>query len=215
MSNLDEESFEQKSELSEVDENSGVSDESSDVDNEDLLSEFNKENKLKNLSFEEGIDYTDVSNIKKPTLAEELELDLDDDDEEEEEEEGYLKKFDKELRKNYLVDFHPEILSHNNIEIQTLSEVIRDPKSGIIIDDLHKTIPFMTKYEKTRILGIRAKQIDSGSKPFIRNSKPTLIDGYAIAQKELENKLIPFIIRRPLPNGGSEFWKIKDLQMIH
>ena len=215
MSNLDEESFEQKSELSEVDENSGVSDESSDVDNEDLLSEFNKENKLKNLSFEEGIDYTDVSNIKKPTLAEELELDLDDDDEEEEEEEGYLKKFDKELRKNYLVDFHPEILSHNNIEIQTLSEVIRDPKSGIIIDDLHKTIPFMTKYEKTRILGIRAKQIDSGSKPFIRNSNPTLIDGYAIAQKELENKLIPFINRRPLHNGGSEFWKIKDLQMIH
>ena len=49
MSNLDEESFEQKSELSEVDENSGVSDESSDVDNEDLLSEFNNENKLKNL----------------------------------------------------------------------------------------------------------------------------------------------------------------------
>lgn len=214
MSNLDEESFEQKSELSEVDENSGVSDELSDVDDEELLSEFNNENKLKKKSLED-IDYEDVSNFNKPSIAEELELDLDDDDEEEEEEEGYLKKFDKELRKNYLVDFHPEILSHNNIEIQTLSEVIRDPKSGIIIDDLHKTIPFMTKYEKTRILGIRAKQIDSGSKPFIRNSNPTLIDGYAIAQKELENKLIPFIIRRPLPNGGSEFWKIKDLQMIH
>ena len=214
MSNLDEESFEQKSELSEVDETSGVSDELSDVDDEELLSEFNKENKLKKKSLED-IDYEDVSNFNKPSIAEELELDLDDDDEEEEEEEGYLKKFDKELRKNYLVDFHPEILSHNNIEIQTLSEVIRDPKSGIIIDDLHKTIPFMTKYEKTRILGIRAKQIDSGSKPFIRNSNPTLIDGYAIAQKELENKLIPFIIRRPLPNGGSEFWKIKDLQMIH
>jgi DNA-directed RNA polymerase I, II, and III subunit RPABC2 len=211
MSNLDEESFEQKSE---VDENSGVSDELSDVDDEELLSEFNNENKLKKKSLED-IDYEDVSNFNKPSIAEELELDLDDDDEEEEEEEGYLKKFDKELRKNYLVDFHPEILSHNNIEIQTLSEVIRDPKSGIIIDDLHKTIPFMTKYEKTRILGIRAKQIDSGSKPFIRNSNPTLIDGYAIAQKELENKLIPFIIRRPLPNGGSEFWKIKDLQMIH
>jgi DNA-directed RNA polymerase I, II, and III subunit RPABC2 len=211
MSNLDEESFEQKSE---VDENSGVSDELSDVDDEVLLSEFNNENKLKKKSLED-IDYEDVSNFNKPSIAEELELDLDDDDEEEEEEEGYLKKFDKELRKNYLVDFHPEILSHNNIEIQTLSEVIRDPKSGIIIDDLHKTIPFMTKYEKTRILGIRAKQIDSGSKPFIRNSNPTLIDGYAIAQKELENKLIPFIIRRPLPNGGSEFWKIKDLQMIH
>ena len=214
MSNLDEESFEQKSELSELDENSGVSDELSDVDDEELLSEFNNENKLKKKSLED-IDYEDVSNFNKPSIAEELELDLDDDDEEEEEEEGYLKKFDKELRKNYLVDFHPEILSHNNIEIQTLSEVIRDPKSGIIIDDLHKTIPFMTKYEKTRILGIRAKQIDSGSKPFIRNSNPTLIDGYAIAQKELENKLIPFIIRRPLPNGGSEFWKIKDLQMIH
>ena len=43
MSNLDEESFEQKSE---VDENSGVSDELSDVDDEELLSEFNNENKF-------------------------------------------------------------------------------------------------------------------------------------------------------------------------
>jgi DNA-directed RNA polymerase subunit K/omega len=40
------------------------------------------------------------------------------------------------------------------------------------------------------------------------------MDGYVIAQKELEDKKIPFIIRRPLPNGGSEFWRLNDLQII-
>ena len=31
---------------------------------------------------------------------------------------------------------------------------------------------------------------------------------------ELKLKRIPFIIRRPLPNGGSEYWKIQDLENI-
>jgi len=41
-----------------------------------------------------------------------------------------------------------------------------------------------------------------------------VIDGYLIAKLELEEKLIPIIIRRPLPNGKSEYWKIKDLEII-
>ena len=62
---------------------------------------------------------------------------------------------------------------------------------------------------------MRAKQIDNGAKPFIDAAKRKLIDGYVIAQKELELKRLPFIIRRPLPNGGSEFWKLADLQIIN
>ena len=41
-----------------------------------------------------------------------------------------------------------------------------------------------------------------------------IIDGYLIATKELEEKKIPFIIRRPMPSGGSEYWHLKDLEVI-
>ena len=32
--------------------------------------------------------------------------------------------------------------------------------------------------------------------------------------KENVQKKIPFIIRRPIPNGGSEYWKVNDLKNI-
>ena len=41
-----------------------------------------------------------------------------------------------------------------------------------------------------------------------------MIDGYLIALKELEQKKIPFIIQRPLPNGGCEYWRLTDLEII-
>jgi DNA-directed RNA polymerase I, II, and III subunit RPABC2 len=71
----------------------------------------------------------------------------------------------------------------------------------------------LTKYEKTRIIGIRTKQINEGAKPYL-DVNPTIIDGYIIAQLELEHKKLPFIIRRPIPNGGSELWKLQDLEII-
>jgi DNA-directed RNA polymerase I, II, and III subunit RPABC2 len=123
-----------------------------------------------------------------------------------------FKKFDRELRNDYLVNFHPESLIQNYDEIYNLARVVRDT-NGNIIDELHKTLPFLTKYEKTRILGQRAKQINDGATPFVKVPEG-VIDGYLIAIKELEEKKIPFIIRRPLPNRGSEYWHLEDLQII-
>jgi DNA-directed RNA polymerase I, II, and III subunit RPABC2 len=128
------------------------------------------------------------------------------------EDENYLQKFSSEINKNYVMEFHPECMNHNYDEITALSKVTRD-EFNIIIDPLHKTIPFLTKYEKTRILGQRAKQIECGAKPLVRVPE-NIIDGYIIAELELQQKKIPFIIRRPLPNGGSEYWNLKDLEMI-
>lgn len=133
---------------------------------------------------------------------------MDDNDDDE----SKLKKFDKELREDYLVKFHPESLIQNYDEIYNLARVVRDP-NGVIVDNLHKTLPMLTKYEKTRILGQRAKQINNGATPFIKVPEG-IIDGYLIALKELEEKKIPFIIRRPLPNRGSEYWHIEDLEII-
>lgn len=126
--------------------------------------------------------------------------------------EVYLQKFDNEINNNYLLNFHPESAVHNYDEILVMTRVTRD-KTGIIIDPLHKTIPYLTKYEKARVLGQRAKQINSGASVFVKVPEK-VIDGYLIAELELIEKRIPFIIRRPLPNGGSEYWSIRDLENI-
>jgi DNA-directed RNA polymerase I, II, and III subunit RPABC2 len=146
---------------------------------------------------------------KKPKNKADLD---DDDDDDDPMGEVYLKKFDKEINDNYLVNIHPESVSLNYDEILAMTKIVRD-KNGIIIDDLHKTIPYLTKYEKARILGQRAKQINSGATAFVKVPEK-VIDGYIIAELELQEKRVPFIIRRPLPNGGSEYWKVSDLENI-
>jgi len=137
---------------------------------------------------------------------------IDEEDDEDPSGEVYLQKFDKEINDNYLVNFHPESAVHNYDEILAMTKVVRD-KFGIIVDDLHKTIPYLTKYEKARVLGLRAKQINSGASVFVKVPEK-VIDGYLIAELELLEKRIPFIIRRPMPNGGSEYWSIKELENI-
>ena len=44
--------------------------------------------------------------------------------------------------------------------------------------------------------------------------EPNVLDGYLIALKEFEEKRIPFIVKRPLPNGSCEYWKLQDLEII-
>jgi DNA-directed RNA polymerase I, II, and III subunit RPABC2 len=117
------------------------------------------------------------------------------------------------VNRNYIVDFHPECLNHNSDEVSKLSKVIRD-ESNIIIDPLHRTIPYLTKYEKARVLGQRAKQIETGAKPLVKVPE-NIIDSYVIAELELREKKIPFIIKRPIPGGAFEYWNLKDLENIH
>jgi DNA-directed RNA polymerase I, II, and III subunit RPABC2 len=148
----------------------------------------------------------------KPKKITQVILADDDDDEDDEYEENYLQKFDNEVNRNYIVDFHPECLNHNNDEVSKLSKVIRD-EDNIIIDPLHRTIPYLTKYEKARILGQRAKQIETGAKPFVKVPE-NIIDSYVIAELELREKKIPFIIKRPIPGGAFEYWNLKDLENI-
>ena len=135
------------------------------------------------------------------------------DEDDDDEDEDYLQKFDRDIKKNYIVDYHPECMIHNYEEISALTKVIRD-KDNVIIDPLHKTIPYLTKYERARVLGQRAKQINLGARPFVKVPE-NIIDGNLVAEMELAQKRIPFIIRRPLPgNSGSEYWNLKDLEII-
>jgi DNA-directed RNA polymerase I, II, and III subunit RPABC2 len=139
-------------------------------------------------------------------------LNFDEDDDDDDDNETYLQKFDSEITKNYINDFHPECFTHNYDEIVKLATVVRN-NDNIVIDPNHKTIPFLTKYEKARILGQRAKQIETGAKPFVKVPE-NIIDGYIIAELELREKKIPFIIKRPLPSGACEYWNIRDLEIV-
>lgn len=137
--------------------------------------------------------------------------DDDDDDNDDEDEDEYFRKFDESLKTNVIQQYHPDILQHNYEEVEAMTTITY--KNGIIDDPLHRTLPFLTKYEKARVLGERARQLNTGAKPFVATNEG-VIDGYLIALKELEEKKIPFIIRRPLPSGAFEYWKLKDLEML-
>ena len=147
---------------------------------------------------------------KKPKKV--VQIELDQEEEDDDYDDSYLKKFDSEITKNYIHEFHPECLIHNYDEIAKLTVVVRD-SNNIIVDSLHKTIPFLTKYERARILGQRAKQIETGAKPFV-NVPENVIDSHIIAELELKEKRIPFIIKRPIPGGACEYWNVKDLEVI-
>jgi len=197
-------------------ENVPDSDEEDDEDDENKVvdsdEEVEDENDVESVNEEEQNvpvpKKSSSSIVKPPVFVEEDE----DSDEDMDEDDHYLQKFDAEINKNYLVDFHPECTSHNYEEIAALSVVTRD-KYNNIIDDLHKTLPYLTKYEKSRIIGQRAKQINSGAKTFVKVPE-NMIDGYLIAEMELIQKRVPFIIRRPIFGGGSEYWSVKDLENI-
>ncbi|CAG8485850.1 2718_t:CDS:2 [Ambispora leptoticha] len=71
------------------------------------------------------------------------------------------------------------------------------------------TTPYMTKYERARILGTRALQISMNAPILIDRGNET--DPLAIARKELREKKIPLMVRRYLPDGSYEDWHVKDL----
>ena len=132
------------------------------------------------------------------------------DDEDEEPEEQFQKLM---VTPDYIQEEHPETLGVNHEEVASLSKITYN-EHGIIDDPLHKSSPFLTKYELTRVLGARAAQIDNGAKPFVVVGE-VVLDGYTIAKEELRLKKIPFIIRRPMPNGKFEIWKLKDLENLY
>jgi DNA-directed RNA polymerase subunit K/omega len=176
----------------------------SDVDQDDLSDGENNEEKEK----DNGKSKIVVEAKKKKPVI----INYDDDDDDSDDDVNYLQKFDLDINTNYVSDYHPECQVPNFDEISKLALVVRD-EYNTIIDPLHRTIPYLTKYEKARILGQRAKQIESGSEPFI-NIPESVIDGHIIAELELQQKRIPFIIRRPIPDGSFEYWHVRDLENI-
>ncbi len=116
-----------------------------------------------------------------------------------------------ELKKLY--QQHPEcILDYVESVIPKLNLQVIPPDSENV-DPNHRTYPFLTNYEKTKIIGLRANQISQGSKPFVQVPE-YMSDVRDIARLELEQKRLPFIVKRPLPNGKFEYWRLTDLMLL-
>jgi len=113
---------------------------------------------------------------------------------------------------NLLDKYHPEIKQLNNNELHAKTFIKRN-KDGVIEDTNHQTVPIMTRYERAKIIGLRSTQINAGADILI-DIPDNIIDGITIARMELKEKKIPFIVRRPLPNGKSEYWDINDLEIL-
>ena len=77
-----------------------------------------------------------------------------------------------------------------------------------------QTTPFLTKYEKARIIGARALQISKNAPILIPSENlGGETDPIIIAEMELREGKIPFIIRRYLPDGSYEDWPVKELKL--
>jgi len=139
----------------------------------------------------------------------EISLSSDDEDDSDNEEKDIIENY---IERDIFKRYHPTITQINNQELQLLIKIKRNER-GLIDDENHTTIPILTRYERSKIIGLRAKQINSGSELFI-DAPANIIDGITLAEMELKEKKIPFIIRRPLPDGKNEYWDLNDLDIM-
>ena len=96
-------------------------------------------------------------------------------------------------------------MSSNIEDLNTFYENYEEMKKTYI------TKPFLNKFEKTKIISERAQQLANGSVSFL-SIADDYNNVYEITNQELKQKKIPFIIRRPVPNGY-EYWKLEDFKL--
>lgn len=104
--------------------------------------------------------------------------------------------------------------NNNSNQINELVEEFDDLKAtyqSMITRKERKTIPILSKYERTRIVGERAIQISMGAPALVEVGN--LENPVDIAEKELREKKIPYIIKRVLPNGIIELWSVDELRI--
>ncbi|KAL8851584.1 MAG: hypothetical protein Q9221_003516 [Calogaya cf. arnoldii] len=82
-------------------------------------------------------------------------------------------------------------------------------KEKKIPKDQRSTTPYMTKYERARVLGTRALQISMNAPVLVDIEGAT--DPLQIAIKELKEKKIPLVVRRYMPDGWYEDWTVEEL----
>jgi DNA-directed RNA polymerase subunit K/omega len=94
-------------------------------------------------------------------------------------------------------------------KIEDFSDIMKtyDPSKN-------KTKNILSKYEKVKLVGIRAEQLQRGAPPNIKLDPTTPFDAREIALEELRQKKIPLKICRKLPDGTKEYWRLDDMIIL-
>lgn len=94
-----------------------------------------------------------------------------------------------------------------------MSKVIEDYRDIISHYNPNENITknILSKYEKTKIIGMRMEQLARSSAPYIKIDNTEPFDPHKIATQELIERKLPFMIARKLPNGKCEYWRLDDM----
>jgi len=111
---------------------------------------------------------------------------------------------DPENNANIVTSGDPNSLARANANLG-----VKGLKEKRIDNDKRTTTPYMTKYERARVLGTRALQISMNAPVLVDVEGET--DPLQIAIKELREKKIPLVVRRYLPDGWYEDWTCEEL----
>ena len=111
-----------------------------------------------------------------------------------------------------LYKFHPETILDYVETIVPEVPLQSAPPIGSA-DKKHKSPPFLTVYERTKILGARTNQLAEGAMPFVTVPEH-MTQPLEIAKLELDQRRLPYIIKRPMPDGTFEYWRLSDLMIL-
>ena len=100
---------------------------------------------------------------------------------------------------------HPEV---NPVFRKDIAEEVKKPRI---------TREYFTKYEYTALVALRAQQLADGAKPLVgleglKPGDPMFV--WHVAKREVEQRKLPFIIRRQLPDSTAEFWSVQELEIM-
>jgi len=81
------------------------------------------------------------------------------------------------------------------------------------LDKHHKSVPYLTLFEKTKLIGFRANQLAQGARPLV-DVPAHVTDVIEIARIELDERRMPYILKRGMPDGTFEYWRLTDLLIL-
>ena len=172
-------------------------------DNEEINSEDDEEEEDDASDDDVDMSDEDLNDFNGSDLDEYIDDEYDDDeilkkklsDDEDDEDNEDNEKYNKNENDLY----EPEFIDYSLIDEEEKIEI-----------DAKITRPFLTKYERVKLLAYRTNQLARGAKTMIKTKK--LMSSKEIAIIELNEKVIPLLLLRPIPNGKSELWNIRELE---
>ena len=165
----------------------------------------------KDESEDESYDENNNTETNNDEIEDEQENDSDDDEDIDEEIEE-KKIMDDTENNDCLID---DVINDDNDFFDNNQEIEVSSEQGneYLSKENRISVNRLTKYEMVRILGERTKQLTMGAKPLIKNYQHLSYD--KVAEEEFIRNIIPYKIKRPLPNGKYEIWTLDELNKDH